>query len=693
LVETQAALLCMTDDATKTCPAYPTSIRVAWPAEADGVGDLIGSLRVPSTSPTVIAARAVVSGADLKPLDARSVIDLGCLDAGTYQGQAFLDDDQNALPTETGSAGYRDSCARGGLPPPTVVQGSTRVSILRLSRPLTSTSKCRRWWRGLSTSASQLAHQSSILRESGRRVRARRPWRSRDLNPKRCLSAPSRSARRSFGLCMPSLRLHHLTATVAGRCLFHDVTLQLEPGWTGLVGPNGAGKSTLLSILAGHRAPDGGHVERVPSDMRIALVPQLGELDETVRQFAEAVDRPALRWRGRLRLDSLERWRTLSFGERKRWQLAAALWTEPDVLLVDEPTNHLDAQAAEQLVSVFERLETISLLVSHDRALLERLTTRTLRLRGGRLDDGGGPLSEASARWVEQEASTRAEHARLGRGVERLNDSLRRQRATLANVTRRRSAGARMKSKRDSDARSMGEDFLAERAQGASARSVRRIEAQRRKLESARAELSPLLAELVTLELPGSRCPASVVARLEPQVRGTSDGRHLFTVDAPYELARDARLAITGPNGSGKSTLLKLLRASATVPSERVVEMPQELSTVEAQRCLSHVAALPRLERGRVLQWAHALGLEPEALLRSRSPSAGEARLLQLALQLQTGPWLVLLDEPTNHLSLELIERLEVALASLSCAVVVVSHDQRLADAVASTVCTLPGRL
>ncbi|MBL8920275.1 MAG: hypothetical protein JNJ54_15520 [Myxococcaceae bacterium] len=110
---------------------------VVWPMEADGVGTLIGSVLVASSSPTIVAARAVVNDADMKPLDARYVIDLGCVDAGTYQGQAFLDDDLNALPTQTGSAGYRDSCARGGTPPPTDVQGATRVSI-----PVVLTSTC-----------------------------------------------------------------------------------------------------------------------------------------------------------------------------------------------------------------------------------------------------------------------------------------------------------------------------------------------------------------------------------------------------------------------------------------------------------------------------------------------------------------------------------------------------------------------
>ena len=80
---------------------------------------------------------------------------------------------------------------------------------------------------------------------------------------------------------------------------------------------------------------------------------------------------------------ALERWSTLSPGERKRWQIGAALAREPDVLLLDEPTNHLDAEAREWLVSALRRFRGVGVLVSHDRELLEALTTSTLRVHAG----------------------------------------------------------------------------------------------------------------------------------------------------------------------------------------------------------------------------------------------------------------------------------------------------------------------
>jgi ATPase subunit of ABC transporter with duplicated ATPase domains len=90
----------------------------------------------------------------------------------------------------------------------------------------------------------------------------------------------------------------------------------------------------------------------------------------------------AARIRGRLALDpaAIARWTSLSLGERKRWQIGAALVETPNVLLLDEPTNHLDTRARELLVAALARFRGIGVVVSHDRALLDALTEMTLRL-------------------------------------------------------------------------------------------------------------------------------------------------------------------------------------------------------------------------------------------------------------------------------------------------------------------------
>ena len=162
------------------------------------------------------------------------------------------------------------------------------------------------------------------------------------------------------------VRFHHVhfSFSTSSAPLLTDVSLHLGDGWTGVVGANGAGKTTLLRLATGALVPDAGTVERPP---RCVYCPQrTDDPPDGLGAFSADPGRAAARLRERLAIgaDWEARWDTLSHGERKRTQLAVALWADPDVLAVDEPTNHLDVEARALVTSALAGFGKVGLLVS-----------------------------------------------------------------------------------------------------------------------------------------------------------------------------------------------------------------------------------------------------------------------------------------------------------------------------------------
>jgi len=467
----------------------------------------------------------------------------------------------------------------------------------------------------------------------------------------------------------PSLRASGAAFAFPGDAepLLRDLDFHLGPGWTGLVGPNGAGKTTLLRLLSGAWAPTAGHVERVPPGATAQVcVQEVGEPGAAVLALASSADRAAFRLMARLRLDPvrLESWPALSPGERRRWQVAGALSLEPEVLLLDEPTNHLDAEARGWLVEALQRFRGVGVIVSHDRECLDALTERTLRLRGGTAELWPGNYSAASGEWALKAASIAQEREQRRRRRDAVAVDLSDRRRALAGATSQRSAGARMRSPHDSDARSLMADFKVRQAEKNLGRRVAAgASALARAEESfARLRVEKELGAPVTVGW--AHAPSEWIAE--------GGGRFL---------RRDDRIHLDGPNGAGKTTLLRALAAGARVPPERLLLLPQDLTPEEEAAAVEAIRALPREPRGRVLSCAAALGVDPEKLLRTRRPSPGEARKALLANALDRQVWALMLDEPTNHLDLPSIERLQAALEAYPGALVLVTHDAALARA------------
>ena len=492
---------------------------------------------------------------------------------------------------------------------------------------------------------------------------------------------------------MPQLELRRLSFSHADSVpLLRDVELRLEPGWYGAVGANGSGKTTFLRLVAGELEPDAGAIALRPPGGRVAFCAQAVEtLTSEVRAFADAVDGRARELHGRLALDpsELARWPSLSPGERKRWQVGAALAGDPVLLLLDEPTNHLDADARELCLGALESFAGIGVVVSHDRTLLNRLTQHTLRFRAGAVALLHSPYDVARETWAAEERERRGAYERLRQETKKAERRLQDRRERQARAQKRMRKSHAMRGSKDSSTRLVLGATRRRSADTALGRDIHKTHDAIARLEAAAGAF--LFEKEVGRQLFIDYRPAPLRTLLQLRCDELRAGDTPLLRDVDVALRRESRVLLAGPNGSGKTTLLRRLLGGAQLPPERLLYLPQELDAAEEIALLEELRATRPDERASVLNVVAALGVAPEPLLASRRPSPGEARKLALAFGLVRQVWALVLDEPTNHLDLPSIERLEQALAGYPGALLVVTHDERFAARLVHTTWRLAG--
>jgi ATPase subunit of ABC transporter with duplicated ATPase domains len=364
----------------------------------------------------------------------------------------------------------------------------------------------------------------------------------------------------------------------------------------------------------------------------------------------------------------------LSHGERKRAQIAVALWRRPLVLALDEPTNHIDLDARRLLARALRSFRGVGLLVSHDRELLDALCSQSLFFepQGPVMRPGGYTKATGLAEADQEEA--RRLRAKANEQLAVLQrEAADREREAAKSHSKRSKRGLNIK---DHDSRNVRNRARATGKDGQAGHVLRQLDGRLRQVQAKLESIRATRKQRLGIEMQGAYAKRNELLRLPERAIDMGSDRQLVVPE--LSMAPEDRVALIGPNGSGKSTLVRHIVGKLDVPNERLVYLAQEIDESEARQVIATVRSLPDSKLGEVMTIVSCLGSQPERLLETDLPSPGEIRKIMLALGMAFEPHLIIMDEPTNHLDLPSIECLETALADCPCALLLVSHDLRL---------------
>jgi ATP-binding cassette subfamily F protein 3 len=492
-----------------------------------------------------------------------------------------------------------------------------------------------------------------------------------------------------------------------GDPVFQGLRFEVRAGERiGLVGPNGAGKTTLLRLMAGHDAPDYGHVSRRPG-VRVSLLRQepdfapeqtlmsvarsglaslvelQAELEEAAREMAEADDEADLQRATRRyeaikdQLDHQDAYsiehrveeilgglgfatadfqrpaQTFSGGQQSRLMLAKLLLESPDLMLLDEPSNHLDIETTAWLESYLSRQPTAMIVVSHDRYFLDAVVTKVWELHFGEVTAYPGNYSQY---WRLREERAKVLRRQAERQQEQVED--------LQEYIRKYGAGQRAKQAHD------------------------------REKKLARIERVETMREIVGPPMGFGEVERSGDIVIEARKVGKAYAKPLFR-DLDLTVLRGQCIGVLGPNGAGKTTLIKTLIGrekpdSGTVRFGHKVQvgyydqglegLPPETSVLRAIWPEDHPEWVEQDGRNLLARFGLPGDLVFAPVGRLSGGEKGKAALARLAA---TGANVLVMDEPTNHLDIWSCDALERSIQDFEGTVLVVSHDRYFLNQVA----------
>lgn len=479
--------------------------------------------------------------------------------------------------------------------------------------------------------------------------------------------SPARLSRSSsFALQRPMLQIESVHKQFATKVLLDGGSAHLRPETrVGLVGPNGVGKTTLFKMILGQESPDKGTIRTRPR-LRIGYLPQELEtisgktvLDAAHRdQYPEYEAKRILSGLGFSESDFGRPVENLSGGYRMRVALAHLLLSNPDVLMLDEPTNHLDKPTQRWFEEFLLNSKLTLLVISHDTAFLDRITTHIWEIRDKTIQEFRGNYSKFKELRAARDAQLKAAANRQAKEVARVQKFIDRFRYQANKASQVQSRIKQLE-------------------------KVKRIELQRD-------------AKRVRFKFPLPSTSGRHVLELTGVAK--SYGEKVVYQSLDFSVERGQRIALVGENGAGKSTLLKML--AGVLPFEKgkrtvghgvtlhyfaqhqAETLNPEHTVLES---LSEVSKQSEMNFLRGLAGAFLFS-GPDQKKPIKALSGGERNRVALARMLVEPANTLLLDEPTNHLDPASVDVLTDALTDFPGTIIFISHDPTFLTRIATRV-------